>query len=609
MRATELRRKIRREYARCLKVVQGYAIIWSSVRFSLANSMRLSSESKKVISTSSNSLMGCFCEVFGSEYEVKLVPFSFVVSTKGSGEVEIFGLISRLGVQYSRSSPDIQFLYVSKRITKIQRLSRVINDSYTEILPGRYPVVVLNIEAPAHFYDMNVGPSKDTIIMKEEDLIIEETKKHLLQLLVGYQSVFDLSKLPSSNDPHRQSILAGYSNCSSGEMSGGIVSPEHSLGSNAGMANQSRSSRENFSINKGVLMNDADKSASHVDSSELNNYGFLNSTPKLGQYVAGGDYPGIDHINIVLPKTHQESLLGPSNLPHASKNGVSQSKEAVHTLHRMSLRPSKLRDVVCNNQDMVVDTKNLMEKPHERSGMCASSSHCHNAGIIPISISGKQSEHEVRLNTLIKKSDFDKMDIIGQFNLGFIITRLNNDLFVVDQHASDEIHTYEKLVQNIELGAQNLIQPIELELTAQQELSVIENIQVLRKMGFHLVVVHKDNIRNSIRLLTVPLYKDVKFDVTGDILFFIKFPLTIFIDFEETLVLLETGSHDVFCSKLRSLLASKACRSSVMVGSRLSYAQMRKVLSLLYSNTAGLSLNAHPQKRSSPKCRRWIDPG
>ena len=30
------------------------------------------------------------------------------------------------------------------------------------------------------------------------------------------------------------------------------------------------------------------------------------------------------------------------------------------------------------------------------------------------------------------------MEILGQFNLGFIIAKLDNDLFIIDQHASDE---------------------------------------------------------------------------------------------------------------------------------------------------------------------------
>lgn len=37
------------------------------------------------------------------------------------------------------------------------------------------------------------------------------------------------------------------------------------------------------------------------------------------------------------------------------------------------------------------------------------------------------------------------MKIIGQFNLGFIITELNGDIYIMDQHACDEKYKYIKL--------------------------------------------------------------------------------------------------------------------------------------------------------------------
>ena len=40
-----------------------------------------------------------------------------------------------------------------------------------------------------------------------------------------------------------------------------------------------------------------------------------------------------------------------------------------------------------------------------------------------------------------------KMKVIGQFNKGFIIAQLDDDLFIVDQHASDEKFNFEKFVK------------------------------------------------------------------------------------------------------------------------------------------------------------------
>jgi len=43
---------------------------------------------------------------------------------------------------------------------------------------------------------------------------------------------------------------------------------------------------------------------------------------------------------------------------------------------------------------------------------------------------------ESELERTFRKSDFARMEVLGQFNLGFIVARLGNDLFMIDQHAS-----------------------------------------------------------------------------------------------------------------------------------------------------------------------------
>lgn len=55
------------------------------------------------------------------------------------------------------------------------------------------------------------------------------------------------------------------------------------------------------------------------------------------------------------------------------------------------------------------------------------------------------------------KDMFQEMEIIGQFNLGFIITKLKSDLFIVDQHATDEKYNFEMLQQHTALKGQRLI--------------------------------------------------------------------------------------------------------------------------------------------------------
>ncbi|XP_045397232.1 mismatch repair endonuclease PMS2 isoform X3 [Lemur catta] len=70
---------------------------------------------------------------------------------------------------------------------------------------------------------------------------------------------------------------------------------------------------------------------------------------------------------------------------------------------------------------------------------------------------GENQAAEDELRKEISKTMFAEMEIIGQFNLGFIITKLNEDIFIVDQHATDEKYNFEMLQQHTVLQGQRLI--------------------------------------------------------------------------------------------------------------------------------------------------------
>ena len=84
---------------------------------------------------------------------------------------------------------------------------------------------------------------------------------------------------------------------------------------------------------------------------------------------------------------------------------------------------------------------------------------------------GNKNEEEVAaaLSRVIDKEDFKTMLPIGQFNKGFIIARrqrssggssqtgIMDDLFIVDQHASDEKYNFETLQQTTRVESQRLI--------------------------------------------------------------------------------------------------------------------------------------------------------
>jgi DNA mismatch repair protein PMS2 len=202
---------------------------------------------------------------------------------------------------------------------------------------------------------------------------------------------------------------------------------------------------------------------------------------------------------------------------------------------------------------------------------------------------------EERLSLSVSKDDFKKMNIIGQFNLGFIIAdrpghmrgdgvispfSSTDELFIIDQHASDEKYNFERLQATTIVQNQRLVQPKMLELTAIEEEIILENQNALLMNGFVIEVDESGDlpVGQRCQLISLPMSKEVTFSPR---------------DLEELIVLLsealpssmDTGSDSSKFhnnvprpSKVRKMFAMRACRSSVMIGKTLTKGQMQKLV-------------------------------
>ncbi|NXS44290.1 PMS2 endonuclease, partial [Balaeniceps rex] len=177
---------------------------------------------------------------------------------------------------------------------------------------------------------------------------------------------------------------------------------------------------------------------------------------------------------------------------------------------------------------------------------------------------GENKVAEDELRKEISKEMFAKMEIIGQFNLGFIIAKLNSDLFIIDQHATDEKYNFEMLQQHTVLQGQKLIVPQNLNLTAVNETVLIENLEIFRKNGFDFVINENAPVTQRVKLVSLPTSKNWTFGPQ---------------DIDELIFML-SDCPGVMCrpSRVRQMFASRACRKSVMIGTALNVHEMRKLI-------------------------------
>ncbi|EEB07106.2 MutL family mismatch-repair protein Pms1 [Schizosaccharomyces japonicus yFS275] len=171
---------------------------------------------------------------------------------------------------------------------------------------------------------------------------------------------------------------------------------------------------------------------------------------------------------------------------------------------------------------------------------------------------------EEHLDLSIHKSDFLCMRIIGQFNCGFIIVRHAQNLFIIDQHASDEKYNYEKLKRNCVLSAQDLVAPKQLNLAVNEELALLDHLPIIEKKGFRVTVDETAPIGKRCKLVSVPSSSHTIFDVS---------------DLLEMLgLLVDHPEMEPSSSKIEKMLAMKACRRSIMVGRSLTISEMTSVV-------------------------------
>ncbi|KAL8711994.1 MAG: hypothetical protein Q9220_003690 [cf. Caloplaca sp. 1 TL-2023] len=198
---------------------------------------------------------------------------------------------------------------------------------------------------------------------------------------------------------------------------------------------------------------------------------------------------------------------------------------------------------------------------------------------------------EQKLSLTVSKDDFSRMNIIGQFNLGFILATRpssfsppssaarndDDELFIIDQHASDEKYNFERLQATTTVQNQRLVRPKPLDLTAIEEEIIIENPAALIENGFIVDVDESGDspVGQRCRLVSLPMSREVTFDLS---------------DLEELIALLGDSpppstdggrirnNNIPRPSKTRRLFAMRACRSSIMIGRTLQKRQMEKLV-------------------------------
>ena len=188
---------------------------------------------------------------------------------------------------------------------------------------------------------------------------------------------------------------------------------------------------------------------------------------------------------------------------------------------------------------------------------------------------------------MLSKEDFLRMEILGQFNAGFILCHLpakiksdQDYLIIIDQHAAEERYNFEDLLDNTIFTKQPLIKHELLQLSSLNKLLIEDNRTTFEQNGFEFKIQQVDDIQ-QIYLTAKPMSKNHIFDAS---------------DIENLCYKLQDESSSKLSKIIRpdkviKILASRSCRKSVMIGDLLNKKQMEKIVRKLHNLKRSMALS------------------
>ncbi|KAL4715860.1 hypothetical protein ACJJTC_014592 [Scirpophaga incertulas] len=503
--------------------------------------------------------------------------------------VEFTGYISSCAHGSGRSSSDRQFYYVNSRPCEPPKIIKVVNEIYKQYNPNQYPFVFINVNIDKSSIDLNVTPDKRKIFLTKEKVILDVLKKSLDKLF---------EKIPKTI----KIIPSLMSNKSINTLKADIDQPRifNSLqnfkrNTKTTTVNEQQLQKPDMK-RKNITMLDYVSNKIMKKSEDSNSH--IVDEPILLENINNDNVNNNDKLDERYNEIHDKI----TNTKQVSDSSTQNNQEIMY-LENSEIFPNtqirkidqivKVQPHACKPKGQIADLKIIEKKSniitdkedlgkyHKRIvNLKTSIEHVKRLFDIDKKKKCKRVPYEVKfrssinpinnkvceeeLTREISKTSFKDMTVIGQFNLGFIITCLGDDLFIVDQHATDEIYNFEMLQKVTELTTQKLVIPQSLELTGVNEQILMDNLDIFKRNGFTFRIKADAPPTKRVSLLTIPMSKNWIFGKE---------------DIEELLFMLKESPRET-CrpSRIRAMFASRACRKSVMIGTALSKLDMKNLI-------------------------------
>ncbi|EPY25631.1 DNA mismatch repair protein PMS2 [Strigomonas culicis] len=590
VRRRELEKNARKKLLQAVLVVKQYAVSHPHVRILLTHQedpARQSALISLVSLSGSRDLQRSVAEAYGAQCLATMAPVDWVVSDYCDA---VTGLLSKVGGG-GRATADRQIIALDGRLVDLPRIKKAINDAFQQCLPNASQrlcaafFLQLQTRRDRVDYDVNVNPDKRKVIFADEEgfaaqlyglalkdlqtsaesVELDRAAREVQHRVEGKRldALIKERRTPVSATAFTQFVFRREPGGDSGSNPGllGASPPSPAAGEQQESITRMSAELLRDATAAGEDESDGEEALLHNSSSSSNG-----SLPSSADASSAEDEAQSEDASAPTPAEDE-----PSSAERSLKRLRPTADDAPDDTAEADRRVSVLSDI----------TNGLREEGHCQCGLSFPPlARLAEEAPLPLrpAAAGKAAaatkelaaQTESDLTQLFQKRSFKDMHIIGQFNHGFILARHGRDLFIIDQHASDEIYNYERLMQQYCATPQRLVVPAVVTMDGHEVELALAHADLLRQHGFQVAAAADgtaEAVPTQLLVHTVPV---LPYDTVHPT------------DIQE--LVQQLALFHTITKPLRAVwhsLATKACRSSIMIGTALSERTMRQMVDRL----------------------------
>ena len=414
-------------------------------------SFTLTNNEKVIIKTTGNGdVLEVIANVLGNDSAKNMFK---VFDTNGTYRVE--GFISNISL--NRASKNYMYLFINNRVFRSYNINNAILKGYdTLLMNGKYPIVVLNIQADPNLVDVNVHPTKAEVRFYDEEnllkMITEMVSKSLEKQNLAVKMSFTKEEPIDPLEKFHQETLKNR------------------------LQQEEKLTFDSFDDEEEVVEEEQGEEELFVTEADTNEIK-LDETDAQSEFEK--DYSEDEEISeteeIELDNIEDEEEFEFSSESLFNDDTVEEEtfKNDIDEETISLLKENEIKEEVPVKEQYMQQQYNLFDE--------------------------KITDENEKVDKI------GKLYYIGQLFGTYLLAQTENELVLIDQHAAAERINYEKILKSLENNdniGYDLLVPFNLEYSASDCLLINESMDTIQSLGINL----EEFGNNSYVVRTIPVW-------------------------------------------------------------------------------------------------------